>query len=418
MRTYFLLIGLLAISFGQLAAQKACSSAIYLQNELNNDPSFSAKLNNVEAFIQQHLNAVQTVNTSSRIEGITIKIPVVVHILYHLPDENISNEQVYAQIDMLNKCYRRMNADTGNTPAVFKSRAADCEIEFQLAISDPQRRSTTGIIHKYTPITYWQADDQMKFSAQMGDDAWDTKNYLNIWVCNVRKVAGYSSVPGSEANKDGVVIDYNVFGPGISLGYEMGRTAVHEVGHWLGLKHIWGDANCGDDLVDDTPKQQNYNVGCPSGARITCGNGPAGDMYMNYMDYTNDGCMNLFTEGQKTRMRSLFAVGGARYSLLSSYGLNAPLINESTLPDEPPKWLHPQLYPNPAANELILDVAYDARWIGKTVTILNVNGQHVIQMTITSKIQKIDISKLRPGLYFISAKKEDGSYIKQKFIKM
>jgi hypothetical protein len=417
MRTYFILIGLLIISFGQLAAQRACSSAVYLQNEIQNDPSLSSQVNRIEAFVQQQIAIAQTVNTTARIEGLTIKIPVVVHILYHLPGENLNDEIVYKQIEVLNKCYRRTNSDTANTPAVFKSRAADCEIEFQLAISDPQKRSTTGIIHKYTPITYWQADDQMKSSAQMGDDAWDAKNYLNIWVCNIRKVAGYSSVPGGPANKDGVVIDYTVFGPGFSTGYELGKTAVHEVGHWLGLKHIWGDADCGDDGVDDTPKQQNYNIGCPSGIRISCNNGPTGDMYTNYMDYTNDGCINLFTEGQKTRMRSLFAPGGFRYSLLSSYGLNPPLINESPLPDDSPRWLHPQLYPNPATNELILDVAYDARWIGKTLSILNVNGQQVMQATITSRIQKIDVSKLKPGLYFVSAKKEDGSYIKQKFIK-
>jgi hypothetical protein len=417
MRTYVILIGILIFSFGQLAAQRACSSADYLQNELRNDPSLANQVNSIETFIQTQIARAQTTNTAARVYGFTIKIPVVVHILYHLPGENISDEQVYNQIEVLNKCFRRTNADTVNTPAVFKSRAADCEIEFQLAISDPKKRNTTGIIHKYTPVSYWYADDQMKLSAQMGDDAWDAKNYLNIWVCNMRKVAGYSSVPGGAAEKDGVVIDYTSFGANNTSGYEMGKTAVHEAGHWLGLKHIWGDANCGDDLVGDTPKQGDYNIGCPSSVRITCGNAPTGDMYMNYMDYTNDACTNLFTEGQKTRMRTLFAPGGLRYSILSSYGLNAPLIIESPLPDEPPRWLYPQLYPNPATNELILDIAYDTRWIGKIISVLNVNGQQVMQAQITSRLQKIDVSKLKPGLYFISANK-DGSYIKQKFIKM
>ncbi len=139
---------------------------------------------------------------------------------------------------------------------------------------------------------------------------------------------------------------------------------------------------------------------------------------MNYMDYTNDACINLFTEGQKERMRSLFDPGGARNSILSSYGLDAPLINESPLPDESPRWLYPVLYPNPATNELILDVAYDVRWIGKVISLINVNGQQAMRITITSRVQRIDISKLKPGMYFISVKKEDGSYIKQKFIKM
>jgi Pregnancy-associated plasma protein-A/Secretion system C-terminal sorting domain len=418
MRTYFILIGILIFSFGQLAAQRACSSADYLQNELRTNPSLAGQVTRIETFIKQQIATAQIINASARVQTFTIKIPVVVHILYHLPGENVSDQEVFSQIDMLNKCFRRKNADSVNTPAVFKSRAADCEIEFQLAISDPKRKNTTGIIRKYTPIAYWQADDQMKFSAQMGDDAWDANNYLNIWVGNIRKVAGYSSVPGGPADKDGVVIDYTVFGTNSSSGYEMGKTAVHEVGHWLGLKHIWGDAFCGDDLVDDTPKQGDYTVGCPSGIRTSCGNTATGDMYMNYMDYTNDACINLFTEGQKTRMRTLFAPGGARYSILSSYGLSLPLIVESPLPEESPKWLHPQIYPNPATNELILDVAYDVRWVGKIISVTNVNGQQVMQLSITSRIQKIDISKIRPGLYFISAKKEDGSYIKQKFIKM
>ena len=117
-------------------------------------------------------------------------------------------------------------------------------------------------------------------------------------------------------------------------------------------------------------------------------------------------------------MRALFAPGGLRNSILSSYGLSAPLIDDSPLPEEPPKWLHPQLYPNPATTELILDIAYDVRWIGKIISILNVNGQLSMQVPIISRKQRIDVSKLKPGLYFISAKKEDGSYIKQKFVKM
>jgi hypothetical protein len=407
-------------STGQLGAQRACSSAIYEQNELLSNPSLAEQVKGIETFIHQRLTSTLSTNTAARLygsEGAVIKIPVVVHILYHTQDENISDERVFSQLDMLNQCYRRKNADSANTPAVFKKVAADCGIEFQLATSDPQRRSTTGIIHKYSPIVYWEADDLMKSSAQMGDDPWDPNNYLNIWVCSIRKVAGYSSVPGGDIKKDGVAIDFNVFGLNGVAGYEMGKTTVHEIGHWLGLKHTWGDAQCGDDFVSDTPTQSDYTIGCPSGVHISCNNAPTGDMYMNYMDYTNDACVNIFTEGQKARMRALFAPGGPRYSILTSYGLNPP-IAEGPLPEESPKWLHPQLYPNPATNQLILDIAYDIRWIGKSVSLFDVSGQLMMQVTITSKIQTIDISKLKPGLYFISTKKEDGSFIKQKFVKM
>ena len=414
MRTFVLLIGAIILSLVQTSAQRACFSAEYLQNALRNNPSLASQAEKIESFIQQHVAAA----ANARVEGVTYKIPVVVHILYHVPGENIDDERVFNQIDMLNKCFRRTNADTVNTPARFKARAADCEIEFQLATSDPGKRSTNGIVHKYTPISIWQADDQMKLSSQMGDDAWDPKNYLNIWVCNLKYLAGYSSIPGDSPEKDGVVINYTMFGSNGLQGYEMGRTTVHEVGHWLGLKHIWGDAPCGNDFVDDTPTQSQYNIGCPSGIRITCNNGPDGDMYSNYMDYTSDACVNLFTEGQKARMRALFAPGGVRNSILTSYAFDPPLIHDAPLPEQAPKWLQPRLYPNPATNELILDVAYDVRWIGKMVSIMNVNGQLVMEIQIASRTQKIDISKLLPGIYFISTKKEDGSYIKQKFIKI
>ncbi|MBL7742882.1 MAG: T9SS type A sorting domain-containing protein [Chitinophagaceae bacterium] len=418
MRTCFLLVGLLIILSGQVMAQRACNTSEYQQQELINDPAFAARLDAIEAFIQKQKSKAQSANTSARLQQGVIKIPVVVHILYHQPGENISDQRVNSQIEMLNKCFRRQNADTANTPASFKALSADCEIEFQLAISDPQRRNTSGVIHKYTPVVEWQMDDKMKFASEMGDDAWNPSGYLNIWVCNLKRIAGYASLPGSEASKDGIVIDYSVFGTNGSSGYEMGKTAVHEVAHWLGIKHIWGDAYCGDDLVEDTPKQGNYTTGCPTGARVSCTNGPAGDMYMNYMDYTNDACINLFTEGQKTRMRTLFTTGGQRSSLLSSSGLSAPLIFESPLPDESPRWLHPQIYPNPVTSELTIDVAYDVRWVGKTVSISDISGHIVMQVTITSKIQTVNISRLQTGMYFLSVRKEDGSYIKQKFIKM
>jgi hypothetical protein len=372
----------------------------------------------IETFTSQHTNN-NVNNGTSRIEGNVIKIPVVVHILYHSPSEKISDARVQSQIDVLNKCFRHLNADSVKTPAVFKSLAADCEIEFQLARSDSRSRSTTGIIRKYTPITKWTMDDQMKFSVNMGDDAWDAKSYLNIWVCNLDKLAGYASFPGSDAAKDGLVIDFDAFGAiNSGSGYDLGKTAVHEVGHWLGLKHLWGDENCGDDGVNDTPKQASYTIGCPSTIRITCGNGPNGDMYMNYMDFTSDLCTNLFTSGQKARMRSLFAAGGPRNAILVSKGLNQPLIYEAPVPDSDPQWLHPQLYPNPANSFITLDLAYDARWIGKMIRIVNLQGQTVLQVQITGKILQIDLNKLQAGIYFLAAKREDGESMKMRFVKL
>ena len=215
------------------------------------------------------------------------------------------------------------------------------------------------------------------------------------------------------------MIDLDAFGTiNNQAGYEMGKTTVHEVGHWLGLKHIWGDDYCGDDGVSDTPKQAGYNIECPNTINVTCGNGPYGDMYMNYMDLTSDACMNLFTEGQKARMRSFFAAGGARVKLLSSTGLNLPLIAESPLPEEDPKWLQPQLYPNPASNVINLDLAYDSRWMGKTIQVINLQGQIVMSLQVTAKNLRIDLQKLQAGIYFLAAKKDDGESLKMKFVKL
>lgn len=418
MRFHFCAI-LFVIAFTtRLCAQRECLSFDYEQKELTNDPALKTKVEGIQHFIQQKITSRQQGLAGKPHRGAIIKIPVVVHILYNKSQENISDDKVFSQIEILNESFRRLSADTSNTPAWYKSIAGDCGIEFQLATSDPQRRATTGIIRKYTPVAQWNADDEMKFSSRAGSDTWDADNYLNIWVCNLGRVAGYSSFPGGPAEKDGIVISYNVFGKNKKAGYDLGKTAVHEVGHWLGLRHIWGDNYCGDDWVDDTPKQASFTPGCPTGIRPSCNNGPNGDMYMNYMDITLDGCTNLFTEGQKERMRSFFDAGGERHSILTSFGLLPPLVNEIPLPDENPLWLHPQLYPNPALNEIILDLSYDIRWLGKTICITNTQGQSIMQVPISSKVVKMNIEKLKPGLYFLMVKKEDGQTIKQKFIKM
>ena len=177
---------------------------------------------------------------------------------------------------------------------------------------------------------------------------------------------------------DGVVIAFSVFGKNARAGYEQGKTAVHEIGHYLGLRHIWGDSYCGDDWVDDTPKQASFTPGCPSGIRQSCSNGKNGDMYMNFMDLTQDACINLFTEGQKERVRYIFEKGESRYSLLLSKGLSAPTNNQPRPPEEvPPTVGQFRLYPNPATNEILLDLSYDIRWMGKHIRIETLKNSSV-----------------------------------------
>jgi hypothetical protein len=403
----------------QSFSQKKCGTSVYFKNEINKIPGYKDQQQAIEDFTNRYLN---TLNGTSqlRINGVTvIKIPVVVHVLYHSPGQKISDDIISNQIKILNRDFRRKNPDTVLTPLAFKNVAADCEIEFQLATSDPWRFSTNGIIKKYTPVETWEADDKMKFDSEMGSNAWDSKKYLNIWVCNMGGLAGYSTLPGGDSQKDGVVIDFGAFNSNITgSDYNMGRTAVHEVGHWLNLKHIWGDSDCGDDGVSDTPKQEIYTVGCPTEIRKSCNNGAAGNMYMNYMDFTNDACMNMFSNGQKARMRSLFATGGVRESMLNSTGLSAPLVILTPIELPDPKWLFAKIYPNPVSDKMIFNLEYDSRWIGKSINVTNLNGQIIKVIKIPSKDFEIDLSALPVGVYFLTAKKEDGDIIRHKFIKI
>jgi hypothetical protein len=404
MRTVLLgLVSLLATYL--VSAQQECRSFEYEQQLIQKDPGVQVSRNAAQNFVLLH----QSSRISSDIAEKTITIPVVVHVVYHYPTENISDSIVKMQIFALNRDFRKRNADTVKIPEVFKAFAADCRIEFQLATVDPGGSATSGIIHKYTPITKWSMDDKIKSSSELGDDGWDPKSYLNIWVGSLDKFLGYSSVPGDPADKDGVVISRVAFGNA--------RTAIHEVGHWLGLRHLWGDADCGDDGVADTPRQETFTNGCPTGVRISCNNAPYGDMYMDYMDFTNDACLVMFTKGQKQKMRALFEPGGARYSILSSKALGSPTNEEIALPDSPPRWLHVKIYPDPARTELTVNIEFDTRWVGKELQVINISGQLQFKKTITSKIQKLDISQLKPGLYFIRAEKQ-GEKIMEKFIKL
>src|SRR5664279_2917617 len=184
-------------------------------------------------------------NVRDTLPGEVIVVPVVFHVLYNTSVQNVSDQQVLSQLTVLNNDYRRLNADTINTPEPFKKIAADTRIVFCLAKVDPNGRYTSGIIHKYTKEALFLSDDEMKFSSGGGDDAWDSKKYLNIWVCNLfGRTLGYAVMPGGPAEKDGVVIQYTAFGTlGTAVApFNKGRTTTHEIGHWLGLRHLWGDA--------------------------------------------------------------------------------------------------------------------------------------------------------------------------------
>src|SRR5688572_16079966 len=281
-------------------AQKECSSTHYEEELLKTVPAFKQHIASANSFLNNARSEV-IMGAGTPTSGIlpVITIPVVVHVLYKDAYQDISDALIKEQIDILNKAFQLQHADTAKIPAHFRDLAANCRIEFCLAKVDPKGFATTGIIHKNTWVTLFGIDDRIKYSDKGGDDAWSPDKYLNIWIGNLAGgVAGYSSPLGGPANRDGVAILTTAFGTKGAFPYNKGKTLVHEVGHWMGLRHIWGESACGDDLVDDTPRQRTANRGCPSGVKLSCDNSGNGDMYINYMDLTNDECMLMFTYGQ------------------------------------------------------------------------------------------------------------------------
>ncbi|MBL0046978.1 MAG: fibronectin type III domain-containing protein [Bacteroidetes bacterium] len=311
-------------AMAQTTAVRNCGTMQHLSDLQAADPMLAARMQQIEQQTAQIL-----ANSAANKTAAIVTIPVVFHVVYANATQNISDAKCIAQLNQLNLDYARLNSDASSTPAAFQGLAANTQIQFCLAQRDPNGNATTGIIHKSTTTASFSSNDNVKRTANGGDNAWDATKYLNIWSCNLSGgLLGYAQFPGGAASTDGVVCLYSSIGsmtsPGTATPYHLGRTMTHEVGHWLNLRHIWGDASCGNDLVSDTPTQSTSNFGCPTFPHTTCSNGANGDMFMNYMDYTDDGCMNMFTAGQSARMAALFATGGARVGLTTSLGCQAP----------------------------------------------------------------------------------------------
>ncbi len=305
----------------QLSAQRNCGTVQYLKDKQMQDPGIESRMQLMNQQIQQI-----TTSKDGKTSRNVIRIPVVVHVVYKLTVQNISDAQIQSQIDVLNEDYKRLNPDASQVPPPYEPLAANCEIEFCLASRDPNGQATNGITRTLTTANTFSINDAVKRSVTGGKDAWPTDKYLNIWVCNLSNpLLGFATLPGTvNASLDGVVIAYKYFGRigSVESPYNKGRTATHEVGHWLNLLHIWGDdegsvdACAGTDQVNDTPNQEDENYGCPTFPQESCSND--GDMSMNYMDYVNDACMYMFTTGQGERMRT--TVENFRSGLLTSSG--------------------------------------------------------------------------------------------------
>jgi hypothetical protein len=314
---------------------------------------------------------------------------------------NLSVAQIQSQIDVLNRDFRRTNSDISSVPAPFRGMSSDPLIEFCLADKDPSGNASTGI-ERYKSTNSTVARSAMENSVK-AQTIWNRDKYLNLWTVDFaapdQNLLGYAQFPGGNANTDGVAIRYTAFGNtgNVIAPYNLGRTTTHEVGHWLNLRHIWGDdTDCsGSDMVNDTPDQEVASSGAPTFPQgDNCTSTFPGIMFYNYMDYSNDAVTSMFTYGQFVRMdATLF---GPRVSLQTANICAVPVgLRENVLN----KAFH--ISPNPS-NGLF------------TVQNHLVLSEHPFQITVTDILgkvvyqsennlmgeQKIDLSAQASGVYF------------------
>ena len=378
-----------------------CGSNEMIKQQMAVDPAYAKKVTEV-------LKNKGNYSRDNRRGGpVSITIPVVVHILYNTTAQNISDEQVQSQIDVLNEDFSATNSDYRNYDAGYGSVKGDMDISFCLV----------QVIHKQTKHKSFGFNDNMKYSNKGGSDAVDPMHILNIWVCDLgNKVLGFAYYPGISPEKFGVVCHTNAFGRGSQYNlfedYDLGRTTTHEVGHCFGLVHIWGDRTCGNDEVDDTPLHNEPNFGCPEEGHLSTCSGTPLEMWMNYMDYTDDRCMYFFSDGQVSRADFFIDSDPQLSSIINSACTNArENRNDITITSNnafnSARTIitdNISLYPTITSGELTVSVNNPTE--GKVgVTIYNQAGalmmkQHIF-ISNGKGYDQIDVSKLPNGIYFM-----------------
>ncbi len=330
-----------------------------------------------------------------------IVVPVVVHIVWNSSEENISDERVLSQIDVLNRDFNGENADLEDAPEEFRILAAQKGIRFCLAAEDPQGRAVSGITRTNTSISAIGTKSALYSTASGGSDAWDTKRYFNIWVANTGEfLTGFGTYPGQvEPEKEGLVVHPKYFGANNSKRYNLGRVAVHEAGHFFGLQHTWGyDEDCiTDDGVADTPFQRTSYKGCPAHPQVSCG---SADMFMDFMDYVDDDCMVMFTQGQMDRM----------WRTIETFrpGLTTSEVSCVHTKTKEPKTAF-TVFPNPVKRVMNINFKESIAEFGY-IEIYNSIGQKVYEIeTVLFDGMKVDLPEVPKGLYWIKIK----SYMKK-----
>ncbi len=383
--------------FGQ-----ACQTSHKRTARIAQHPEILEDMNQINHFTEEWISAQQM--TAQVRELVTV--PVVVHVVWLENDENISEAQIMSQIDVLNEDFRKLNANFSTTPAAFQAIAADVEIEFCLASIDPNGNPTNGITRTQTNIQEIGETESFYDSSAGGHDPWDNTQYINIWVCNQEEGSlGFATPPGTAfpEESDGVVIPSVYFGTigtaANSVPNHLGRTATHEMGHYFNLEHIWGpgDGGCNeDDFIADTPSQEFESGGCPN-FPFTDGCTPNGNgiNFQNYLDYSDDDCMTMFTEGQKMRM--LAALNGPRASLLTSNGCNAMVATNDLNNFENSV----RIFPNPT-NQLIT-ITIENTYASQNLNweLFDMVGKKYLEFSMTEK-KELNLSNLPEGVYYLS----------------
>src|SRR5688572_5102743 len=385
----------------ELTAQQKCASHEAVKQQIEVKPGYARKIQENKKSLANYQRG--DLRPNERRASITI--PVVVHIVYNTPDQNISDAQVQSQIDVLNEDLSATNNDYNNYNADYGAVRGDADYKFCL----------DQIVRKQTNKRFFGVNDGMKKSRQGGSEAVDPLHKLNIWVCNLQSYLGYAYLPGAPAEIFGVVCHYRAFGRGENYNlfpeYNLGRTTTHEVGHCFGLEHIWGDSNCGNDFVDDTPLHNTANFGCPpQGHLSTCTGNPL-EMWMNYMDYTDDRCMYFFSDGQVSRMDFFIDNDALINSIVNSACIDDPgnnkLITSTNIKQGSTNRTGNtgfQIYPTVASGKITLEM-YSAIAGNADVNIYNQSGALVMKKKMFLEegaiTMDLDIARLTNGIYFL-----------------
>jgi hypothetical protein len=330
----FLTVSFLLLFFSLTAQEnrtvaERCGTMQRLERKMRQNAAFKARFEQKKIEFNRIVSS-RSLNKSARLNG-AVFIPVVFHIVMPNPSL-VTDAQIQAQLDTLNKDFFGANADSIKIPSYFKSLFGKSSIQFCLAQRTPDGEPTTGIERKITTKTSFTWDDGVKHGYSGGTESWNPDKYLNVWVCPMSNgLLGYATPPDDGSPEDqGVVVEYKSLPGGSLVNFNTGKTLTHETGHYFNLYHIWGDTNsntCADsDFVDDTPNQYISTSGCLTGVQFdNCTSGGNGIMYQNYMDYSDDPCLVMFTKGQVERMETALSV--SRTSLLSSNGCQPVILS-------------------------------------------------------------------------------------------